>query len=303
MARMGSVIGNFLLCDSQDIAGVSPVVRQASTVWIIGAQREANELKRTLGVIKSSGTKAPKPAEVGTLRVGEFFACWGSHAIKTYVQPSWMSNEEARAYAMGERSTIVIPPIKHPDFIVDQIELEKEITVTETEASLLRAENDRLRIRIKELERPNAIETSAGALASPSAPVIATTIAGEPLNFDNLYQQVKQRLIKEQPGLIKLLVEQPEIELSIERPTVKMDGKSLKGRLARMIHQGFFRPEKDAKGKTQGAARAELKRTGSDVNTGNLSTAFSDFVSMGFLTNENGEYAEVPSMRKNIVAA
>jgi molybdenum-dependent DNA-binding transcriptional regulator ModE len=109
-ARTGAAIGNFLLSDSQDIIGVSPVLRQASTVWIIGVQREANELKRTLNVVKSSGIKPPTPSDVATLGIGQFFACFGSHAIKTYVQPAGMSDEIARAYAMrgGERPDVPI---------------------------------------------------------------------------------------------------------------------------------------------------------------------------------------------------
>jgi hypothetical protein len=59
MAREGAVIGNLLMCDSQDIAGVDTVVRQAASVWILGVQRELNELKRTLGMIPA-GIKKPK---------------------------------------------------------------------------------------------------------------------------------------------------------------------------------------------------------------------------------------------------
>ena len=57
-----------------------------------------------------------------------------------------------------------------------------------------------------------------------------------------------------------------------------MDGSSLKGRVARLLAGGFF-----AEAKTQGATRTELKRTGTDVNTGNLSKAFADFLSDGLL--------------------
>jgi hypothetical protein len=60
MARKGAVLGNFLLCDSQDIAGVDTSIRQAASVWILGVQRELNELKRTLAMIPA-GIKKPKP--------------------------------------------------------------------------------------------------------------------------------------------------------------------------------------------------------------------------------------------------
>jgi hypothetical protein len=91
MARKGAVLGNFLLCDSQDIAGVDTVVRQAASVWILGVQRELNELKRTIDSIPA-GIAKPKAADVATLGLGQFYACWGRHAVKTYVQPAWMDD-------------------------------------------------------------------------------------------------------------------------------------------------------------------------------------------------------------------
>ncbi len=103
MARKGSVLHNFLLCDSQDIAGVDTVVRQAASVWLLGVQRELNEVKRTLAYV-GAGIAKPKAKDVVTLGVGQFYACWGSHAIKTYVQPAWMPSEIARQIAMGELS-------------------------------------------------------------------------------------------------------------------------------------------------------------------------------------------------------
>jgi hypothetical protein len=76
MARKGAVLGNYLLCDSQDIAGVETTIRQAASVWILGVQRELNELKRTIDSIPA-GIAKPKAADVATLGVGQFFACWG----------------------------------------------------------------------------------------------------------------------------------------------------------------------------------------------------------------------------------
>lgn len=100
LARKGAVLENFLLCDSQDIAGVDTVVRQAASVWILGVQRELNELKRTIETIPR-GIKRPKPEDVAQLEIGEFFACWGRHAVKVYVLPSGVSELEGRAFALG----------------------------------------------------------------------------------------------------------------------------------------------------------------------------------------------------------
>jgi hypothetical protein len=103
MARKGAApkVSNLLLCDSQDIAGVSPVIRQASSVWLLGVQRELNELKRAVTMMPV-GVQRPKADEVATLGLGQFYVCYGSRAIKTYAQPAWMSEALARDVAIGK---------------------------------------------------------------------------------------------------------------------------------------------------------------------------------------------------------
>jgi hypothetical protein len=44
----GGGLGNYLWLDSQDIAGVDKKILKQVPVWILGVQREANEIKRTL---------------------------------------------------------------------------------------------------------------------------------------------------------------------------------------------------------------------------------------------------------------
>lgn len=102
MARKGAAPGvrNFILIDSQNISGVTTEVRQAASVWVLGVQRELNELKRTLQMIPA-GIKKPKAEDITQLEVGQFFACWERHAVKVYVQPPWLSADEAKAVALG----------------------------------------------------------------------------------------------------------------------------------------------------------------------------------------------------------
>jgi hypothetical protein len=56
--RRGS--SNYLWLDSQDIAGVEKIILKSVPVWVLGVQREANEIKRTLAQIPA-GIKKPKP--------------------------------------------------------------------------------------------------------------------------------------------------------------------------------------------------------------------------------------------------
>jgi HAMP domain-containing protein len=131
MAREGAVIGNLLLSDSQDIAGVDTPIRQAASVWMLGKQRELNELKRTLAMIPA-GISKPKPADVTSLQLGQFIVCT-DEAIRTYVQPAWMDDDTAIAIARGERSIDdVHAPRRRPQpVIIDDRQAEAQPTKTE----------------------------------------------------------------------------------------------------------------------------------------------------------------------------
>lgn len=73
MARKGAApkVRNFLLVDSQDIAGVETVVRQACSVWLLGVQRELNEVKRAIDLMRQAGIAAPKAQDVAQLELGQ----------------------------------------------------------------------------------------------------------------------------------------------------------------------------------------------------------------------------------------
>jgi hypothetical protein len=173
MARKGAApkVSNFLLCDSQDIAGVSPVIRQASSVWLLGVQRELNELKRAVKMMPV-GVKRPKADDVATLELGQFYACHGATAIKTYVRPTWMHEHLARRVAMGEldvRNAAAIAtagnvrnaadavfsrPMTHVGAIARSLTSRpKEDAVTKTEAETLTRENEQLKAENVDLRR------------------------------------------------------------------------------------------------------------------------------------------------------
>lgn len=137
-------------------------------------------------------------------------------------------------------------------------------------------------------------QAAGGALpATPSAPPAKASLSRA--DEDELFQRLKARIIEDcriDPILLQLLVSRPEIVIDVEPRVVTLEGGSLKGRIARLVAAGFF-----ATAKTQGACRAELRRTGSDVNSGNLSTAFNDFVRDGYLTREGDSYVCAPGLK------
>jgi hypothetical protein len=100
LIRKGAGLGNHIWLDSQDMAGVDNLALRACTVWLIGVQREANEIKRALDNIPAN-LKRPKAGDVATLERGQFFACFGKSVVKVYVQPAWMTAVQARAIALG----------------------------------------------------------------------------------------------------------------------------------------------------------------------------------------------------------
>ncbi len=112
LARKGAGLHDFMWLDSQDLAGVEKEVVRQATVWLLGVQREANEIKRTLAHIPA-GVKKPKASEIATLDIGQFWACWHGSAIKTYVWPAWMAEQSAAALALGGGPPPPRPPAKH----------------------------------------------------------------------------------------------------------------------------------------------------------------------------------------------
>jgi hypothetical protein len=104
--RQGAGLGNYLWIDTQDIAGVWKLILKSVPVWILGVQREWNEIKRTVAEIPE-GVAKPKPGEIAALGLGEFFACWGTTVVRVYAQPAWMPPQRARTHAIG--SLVAIP--------------------------------------------------------------------------------------------------------------------------------------------------------------------------------------------------
>lgn len=99
--RQGAALGNYLWLDSQDLGGIDKTILRSIVVWLLGVQREANEIKRTLDNVHPGGTARPRPVEIAQLALGRFYACWGREMVKTYVQPAWMDPMVARDVALG----------------------------------------------------------------------------------------------------------------------------------------------------------------------------------------------------------
>lgn len=307
LARKGAALGNFIWVDSQDMAGVDKTILRACTVWIIGVQREANEIKRNLANIPA-GIAKPSAAALATLGRGEFFACWGRHAIPVYVQPAWMGPVTAKAIA--ERQMTIDDAIKPEP---------KESAVSPAEAKALREENERLKLDVVKMaqeladlrklleQRQGALSTSEAVVTnrpavSPISDIQVSDLvqrAGQGLALqidDNAYFMIRDRLVREAPAIIALLKDRPEIQVKVKRQIITIDYEKQPGVLAAMLSEGFFDKPTDAKDVV-----VELKRRGRAVHNTNVYRDLNRLAEQGFLTVETGGYQAVSGMKVNIV--
>ena len=301
MARKGAGIGNFLLCDSQDIAGVDTVVRQAASVWILGVQRELNELKRTIQMIPA-GIKRPKPEEVSTLELGQFIACWGKHTVKTYVQPIWLSDEEARAVALGGPLPKPPPAPQKADAEISNDKLDLILDTLRSQAnriSVLENGFDEMRgdvyVRLTTLERsPSLDHTTLNPATSPRT--TNNDQEYDMADFEEFYQRTLERLRREAPAIVTTLSVEPELIVTVEKKRFEYEANTAIGGFAKLIAEGFFDETK-----TPNAAFVELKRRGYSIAKPSAYDYAKKFATMGFLTIESEGYRAVANLKRSIV--
>lgn len=320
--RQGLGIGNVLMLDSQDLANVATEVLKSVGVWILGKQTEINEVKRVVEYIPA----APKiPAvEIQQLGKGEFYAVFADKVKKVYVQPAGMTDEHAEAIATGQESAdswkqIVrkldadTPKPKRAG-IADQIREAEALAEQVSPIPKIGREAER---REAEPHAENGGKDSGGTSADSRSDCVSVprrqweeaqrrlrALESEdspqplPANMPRLqngsFAEFLRRL-REHPEAIKLLSEQPSIEITIERPVLEMDGSSLQGRLAKLIADGFFREPRPGP-----QVQKELARRGCDQPTTNIYRAMDKLAEMGFVTKESAGYQAVPEMKVSI---
>ena len=195
--REGGASGIFLVLDSQDVTNIDKAVLKSVDTWLLGRQREINEVRRVLAQI--AVTPKPTPQQVMTLGVGHFYVASGDWCKLVYVQPRWMDEAVARAVAMGSR---LPPPAPAPAIVLteeeDDMDIEKmraleqerdglrklasgqELLIKEVQGQLAKAKEtlQGLRGELATLEPMRALATALRAvLGSPAA---SAAHAGDP---------------------------------------------------------------------------------------------------------------------------
>ncbi len=276
LAREGAALRNYLWIDSQDMAAVDKMVLRACAVWLIGVQREANEIKRALSNMPA-GLKKPKAEAVATLQLGQFYVCFGSEIRKAYVQPAWMDETVAGKVAAGRLDVHSVTP--------PHTAKAKQPAQAGT--------------------RP--VELPAGSAARSHSPVSVSRHYAEPHtytppeSFDNeqLYQAFKTRLIEEAPGIVVALTKSvPEIEVREVMEKIEMDTSTREGRVAWLIADGYFDVNR-----VNAEVVNELAERGFPTSAPNVAHAFASLVEKGFLVSrDKGRYRAVAGMKVNIAA-
>lgn len=128
-----------------------------------------------------------------------------------------------------------------------------------------------------------------------ATPTGTLNIAQEDL--DRLYSYCERRFIEAchtDPSLLALALAQSSIlEVTMAPPRrISVDGTTARGRIARMLHDGWFDVQRSA-----GGTRTELARTGADVNGSNLKVILDDMKRDGFLVEEQNKYQKSTTMR------
>ncbi|WP_454629703.1 hypothetical protein [Bradyrhizobium cenepequi] len=203
LVRKGAVLNNYIWLDSQDMAGVDKTILRGCTVWLVGVQREANEIKRNLLNIPA-GIKRPKPEDISGLERGQFFACFDKTIAKVYVQPTWMdAATAATAATTGEMPEQAAPPAAPAP---TQSPAPKEDEVDKATADALIAENDRLKGEIAAAEERGYKRGLVAAQASFEA-----FKANVSMTVDNFAKNLMSNISSETPSRIHdvSLIERP----------------------------------------------------------------------------------------------
>ncbi|MGH8863276.1 MAG: hypothetical protein ACREVZ_01285 [Burkholderiales bacterium] len=334
LSRKGGAMKNYVWLDSQDIAGVNKEMLRAPQVWILGVQREVNEVKRTLAHIPIE-TPKPKAADVMQLGKGEFFVSFERELRRVYVQPAWLPAADAVAIARGQigksfanlRRAASTAGATHEEkeeamWKERYLELEARFKALENESKTLFGEQLKLAAEVQRLTSALMAKASSGTSAvaadatrgrtagAADRPRPGTTSAASAGNVEQralpangavdlpaIYAYVKQRAAAD-PGILELLTERPELRVKLARQVVQIDGSSFYGRMAQLVNEGFFKAARP-----YGAATDEAIRRGwcSPKTPKIRSAEYLDKLSgMGFLTRETDGYQAVAGMKVNI---
>jgi hypothetical protein len=334
LIRQGAALQNFVWIDLQDLRGIKKLLLRSIQVWLFGVQREKNEVANTL---KSMPTPEHKPSatEMMQLGIGQFIAAYGNELRRVYVWPAGMEETHAQAIALGQEdakswkriasaldeqekeanrgSNSTGDPEDPPEAETAKEThegdgVEEDESMWKEKYEELRAEHqqlieahDALAKEVMEL-RDQLRAREAADRWGPRNPAKQSPASNGTRDLDTVYRYIVDRAAKEKdPALLSLLLERPELMISVERKKIQADGKNLRGALGILISEKFFDNAREF-----ADVRKDLIRRGflgSKAPNLQISQALQGLVELGFLTKEDTGYQAVSGMKVNIVEA
>jgi len=161
---------------------------------------------------------------------------------------------------------------------------ESEDAMWKERAEKAEADVKRLQAEMLDLRKLlNDYRDGAGdAPPNGGAPIANITAlpAGVAIGIAQIYAEVKLRA-QNDPGILELLSRRPELRVTIEPEVLEVDGKTLRGGIASLIHKGFF-----ATAKNGNTTFNELQRLGRKIAKPNVYRELDNLAEIGFLTKE-----------------
>lgn len=138
---------------------------------------------------------------------------------------------------------------------------------------------------------------------APRAPALAVPPPIAPVNGDAeaLYCYVRDRLAAEAPALLRVAIAVPKIELEMKREVLRVDGTSVKGRIAELIREDYFSVRRQA-----GETHKRILEVGINCTRPAVNQALDDLTEKRFFlrtkdTSSHVFYKAVDGMKVNVI--
>lgn len=277
IARQGAGVGVYVFLDSQDITGVDKAILKNVDTWLIGRQREKNEVERAIAQLPLPRGQRPRPEEIMRLPVGHFLVATRNEVRMVYVKPAWLSAEVAVKIAKTgnvDAARIFMPEV---------VEEKEETKMSSAKEKELERENRDLRERLKKLE--DVQTDSPWDAARTRLRDVESKAAGAG-------EKVRHELTVE--------VAVPMLRVRERVVTLTATSEDSRGQGALLIADGFF----DEARKVAEACKEFTARGWGAWSGGNgwnrMNRVLLDLAEMGFLRHEGKDYILRAEAKKRI---
>jgi hypothetical protein len=236
LIRRGAVNSNYVVLDSQDIAGVYPPIRKQISNWILGKQADENEAVRTIGALPLDKKSKPPVEAIQTLPLGHFYGVFDGSVQRIYARPAWMGEKEAIARAKGM-------PVTHQNAVTPAMIEE----ANQKESIEVAPQND---------YESGTTSPKLGEIPDLQSKEIDFEDIGKPDPVNDLYNSIQEivrqvvRMELKADGLIgnssnnsnsgQIVVQQTRASISINkvRQQINFEEDSVPGRIIRAMQEG-----------------------------------------------------------------